>query len=269
MPEAARNEAAPDVASAPCGEVHAWVQRHDLSPDDVVRLLRRQDLTKEILASIVEHHPWISLHKVQVGVVNNPVTPKVVAQKYVYHLYWRELVSVMCNLRVEPAVRHAAENLLEEKLGDMTLGEKIALAKIPQRGIVKAVRRMDSVEVLKALLRNSALVEEDVLFILHYPNLPSQVLDAVACTIRTFRARCSTPSPAPPSGVPAPPCATGLSAIPARRSPRRSGSSPRCPRKICESSPRISRCPAPCATGRASSTSSEGRSGEVSQRNKE
>jgi hypothetical protein len=180
MPEAARNEAAPDVASAPCGEVHAWVQRHDLSPDDVVRLLRRQDLTKEILASIVEHHPWISLHKVQVGVVNNPVTPKVVAQKYVYHLYWRELVSVMCNLRVEPAVRHAAENLLEEKLGDMTLGEKIALAKIPQRGIVKAVRRMDSVEVLKALLRNSALVEEDVLFILHYPNLPSQVLDAVA-----------------------------------------------------------------------------------------
>ncbi|UCF81659.1 MAG: hypothetical protein JSV08_04395 [Acidobacteriota bacterium] len=180
MPEAARNEAAPDIASAPCGEVHAWVQRHDLSPDDVVRLLRRQDLTEEIVTSIVDHHPWISLHKVQVGVVNNPATPKMVAQKYVYHLYWRELVGVMSNLRVEPAVRHAAENLLEEKFGDMSLGEKIALAKIPQRGIVKAVRRMDSVDVLKALLRNPALVEEDVLFILHYPNLSGQVLDAVA-----------------------------------------------------------------------------------------
>ena len=55
-----------------------------------------------------------------------------------------------------------------------------ALAKIPQRGIVKAVRKMDSEHVLKVLLRNPMLVEEDVLFILHRTKRPSPVFDAVA-----------------------------------------------------------------------------------------
>lgn len=177
-----KSEAARNVDSAPPADLRDWLHERALTSEEVVRVLRRSDLTEEHITLIVGHHPWISYHKVAAGVVGNPATPRAVAQTYVYHLYWRELVDVIGNLRVHPSIRSAAENLLEDKIGEMSLGEKIALARTPQRGIVRAVRKMDSPEALKALVKNPALTEEDMRFVLTRPHVPVEVIEAVAAT---------------------------------------------------------------------------------------
>lgn len=167
------------MLTMPVEELAGRIHEHSLSPESLAVALKRNDLAKETLDDILDHTPWLSHHAVQVGLVNNPATPRVHAHKFVYFLFWKELVDVVGNIKVNPALRNAAANLLEEKIGEMSLGEKIAMAKTPVRGIVKSVRKLLVPQVTRAVLTNPATTEEDVLFILTRPNLSVDLLTLI------------------------------------------------------------------------------------------
>lgn len=95
-------------------------------------------------------------------------------------LWWRDLVKVADHNVLAPPLRRAAESLLSIRLQEMALGEKIALARIASRGVIAVLRRQEHPMVIRALLRNPRLVEEDALTIASAAGTPPPVLQALA-----------------------------------------------------------------------------------------
>jgi hypothetical protein len=62
----------------------------------------------------------------------------------------------------------------------MAVGEKITLARLAAGQVLKALRHDKDPSVIQALLENSRLVEEDVLYLVCQQRTPAPVLEAVA-----------------------------------------------------------------------------------------
>ena len=154
--------------------VHANIaERH------VIALLRNRSLTSDNLQAIYDHPDWIKSYGVQVGLVRHPKAPRVMAQALVRFLFWKDLSNIADDLKVHPVVRRLADNLLAEKLGEMSLGEKIALARAAGRGVIRTIRKESEPRVVEALLRNFRFTEDDVIAMLSNPDVSVSVLQTI------------------------------------------------------------------------------------------
>jgi hypothetical protein len=95
-------------------------------------------------------------------------------------LFWRDLNLTIQNFKVSTDVRHQAEAVLLQRLPAMATGEKITLGRLAAGRVLKRMRNEKDPQVVRALLKNSRLVEDDVLFLINQPRTPSPVLEAVA-----------------------------------------------------------------------------------------
>jgi len=93
------------------------------------------------------------------AIVLHPNTPLPVARNLVPYLFWRELVEVTRDLKVNPLVRRHAEMLLRVRLEKMALGERIALARQASPALIPVLLTDAHARVLQSLLGNSRLVE--------------------------------------------------------------------------------------------------------------
>ena len=143
-----------------------------------VKLLQRQDLSQDFLSQLAKSR-WAGTVRVQFCLVNHPRTPLVDAMNFVKFLFWRDLNLVVQNFRLATEVRHAAESMLQQRLPALAIGEKKTLARIAGGQILKLLRLEKDPQVVKALLENPRLVEEDVLFLTSQPRTPAPVLEAV------------------------------------------------------------------------------------------
>jgi transcription initiation factor TFIIIB Brf1 subunit/transcription initiation factor TFIIB len=151
----------------------AFTERHALA------LLKRPSLGGEVLARISQERALTKRYQVRVALANHPNTPRVLALELVHQLFWRDLLRVAENLRLQPQVRRAAEEILAETAEVLTLGEKIALARAATRGIILVLRKEKEPRVVEALLQNSRLVEEDILFMASRPTAPAHILQQI------------------------------------------------------------------------------------------
>ncbi len=136
-----------------------------LGEDEIILLLRNRRADPIVLTRIARSPRWFRVYEVKKGLARHPRVPLGLARGLLAHLYWRDLSEVTEDARVHPAVRHQAEEVLRIRLQEMTLGERIALARKASRGIVMALRDSDDPKVLAALLGNPRLIEPDVLTI--------------------------------------------------------------------------------------------------------
>ncbi len=151
-----------------------------ITDDHLLALLRNPRVLPDIVETISRSDQWMSSYKLQVAVVNCPKTPFPLALRMVQMLFWRDLLKTAGNFRLLPKVRRAAENHLRDKIQDLTLGEKITLARTAPRAVVTFLRWQDEPEVVRALLRNSRLIEDDVMVMINEETTPDYILEAVA-----------------------------------------------------------------------------------------
>ena len=145
----------------------------------VILLLRNAHITQDMLESICENQEWISQHTVQFAVVNCPKTPHTLAMRVLQLLFWRDLVKTAGNLRISPRLRRAAENHLRDKLLELSMGEKITIARTGPRSVIAFLREETAPRVISALLQNPHTIEDDVLRLINDEFTEPEILSAI------------------------------------------------------------------------------------------
>jgi hypothetical protein len=155
-----------------------------ITEDHVIALLRNPSITAEIIHNISDRMDWTSSYRIQVALVNCPKTALTSAMRLMQMLFWNDLVKTAANYRIAPRLRRLAENQLREKIPTLTLGEKISLAQTGPRNVIPLLRVEKDVKVVQALLRNSHLLEEDVLVMINNDMTPAATLATIAANYK-------------------------------------------------------------------------------------
>ncbi|HEV8254205.1 MAG TPA: hypothetical protein VGQ78_05585 [Vicinamibacteria bacterium] len=149
----------------------------------MIGLLRRA-VPVRFLELLADAYPWSDRPRVLAGIVLNRRAPRTLSLRLLPALFWRDLADVAANAHLSMAVRSRAEALLQEKLPEMRLGERIALGKIATPRVLAPLLGDPDPKVARASLINPRLREQDLLLALQSPTAPVALMEAVAASPR-------------------------------------------------------------------------------------
>jgi len=175
------------VNSADVNVLNACLENPLLNELHVISMLRNPFITQEVVKNICSNHRLISKYKVKAAVIHCPKAPYNLSSEYVNYLFWRDLVAVAKNNRIDPRLRVAAERLIIEKLEELSIGEKIALSKIATQQLVKVLIKEKDVKIIKELLMNPVLVEDDVVKMINSTKDAAILTEIANCQKWRFR----------------------------------------------------------------------------------
>ncbi len=160
------------LASAPVPFLEGALANQALTPGHLHLILRNPAITSSLLDRISRSPFWMKFSKLRAAIVLHPRTPRLVSMKLIPGLGWHDLARVAAQPALPPPVRRAAEFLLGVRVRELTLGERVALARIASHGVIRVLLRDESPRVLEVLLKNPRIVEEDAVAILRNPRTP-------------------------------------------------------------------------------------------------
>lgn len=170
--QASAEELGRRLQSAPPEFIQGALENPALSEEHVLEILRNPGVPAMLLQQIGVDPRWTRSYAVKFGLVFHPATPSAASMHLVHFLFWRDLARVSDNFRLPPPLRRAAENLLKERVQDLALGERTALARIAGRPLIGVLRNEGNEMVISALLTNSRLTEEDLLLMCNTTSSP-------------------------------------------------------------------------------------------------
>lgn len=178
-----------DVLRAHVGEMdlgafEAACGNDQFTEEHVRLLLKDPGLAPELVERISREPRFFQKNVVRVALALHPKLPRVRGLELVRWLYWRDLVRVTVQPSVHPQVRVTADQVLAEKIPDLTIGERISLARSASRAVLRALRLDQDPRVIEALLRNARCTEEDVVFMASSADSHPQALGAIARSSR-------------------------------------------------------------------------------------
>lgn len=168
------------LASAPLPYLEGALINPALLPSHLLLVLKNPAIAGPLIGRISQQKAWMKPYEMKAAVVLHPKTPRAVAMNLVSFLWWRDLVRVADRAVLPPPLRRAAERILSVRLQELAVGEKITLARIASRGLIAALRAEEDPKIIRALLSNPRLVEEDALTIACSGRTPGPVLRVLA-----------------------------------------------------------------------------------------
>jgi hypothetical protein len=138
-----------------------------VEPLRLVCLLRRSECPRRLVEAVCASGQPLRDRRVLALIVRHPACPQRVAWDGLPSLMWRELHEVCRDPRTPPAVRAQAERKLADRLANLTLGERIALARVATHGVIPALLTEEDPHCVEALLDNPQLTEIHVLRLLN------------------------------------------------------------------------------------------------------
>ena len=108
--------------------------------------------------------------------LRHPACPRHFAWDALPRLGWRDLLDVARDPRTAPPVRRQAERKLTERILNLTLGERVALARLAPRPIIGALLAQDDPVCVDALLSNPQFTEADAIRLLQLAKGPAATL---------------------------------------------------------------------------------------------
>jgi hypothetical protein len=130
-----------------------------LTDQHLLVLLRRRDLSEDLLKNLARHELVKSIHKLKVALVNNINTPAAIALSLLPHLYLFELLNLCILPGSTPDQRLAAERQIIQRLPTIELGQKLTLARRGSGKILEALLKQGEPLILAAALDNPHLKE--------------------------------------------------------------------------------------------------------------
>jgi hypothetical protein len=161
-------------------ELLALVGNRQLQEPDVLRVLRSPYCTLEIVERVLEQHRWMTSHKIRELVAGFRGLSATRALHLVATLPWLSMLQLAQSPRTPPLVRRAADRRMLDRMSQMALGERIAVARRAHRALLLPLIKSAVPEVLDALLDNPRLVENDILLMLNTVALPREVVTSIA-----------------------------------------------------------------------------------------
>jgi len=168
------------LPEAPSEYLEGALDNPELGTEELALLLRNRATTVEIVTRIGGNRAWMRPREIKVALVGNPRAPQVLARRFLPHLFWHDLADLASNLRVSPVVRREAEKLIRTRLPELSVGERVTLARRGSRGIIEMFRDETEAPVLQALAGNPRATEADVSLLLARAELPTPFLSWLA-----------------------------------------------------------------------------------------
>lgn len=156
----------------------------ELEPPAVRQVLRNPFCTLEIVETLAGQVRLVAFYEVRRDLALHPKTPEPLALRFVPGLWWRDLMALGLDTRLRPRVRRAADQVLVMRLPELSLGEKINLARRAAGGVLAQLRHDPNPSVISALLDNSRLTEDILGPVAHSAATPGPVLAAIAADRR-------------------------------------------------------------------------------------
>ncbi len=149
----------------------------------LVALLRRP-LPRRFLDRVASLPPWSDRPHVLAAVVRNPRAGRVLGLRLVPGLFWRDLAEVAVAPQVHGAVRARAEALLQERLEELRLGDRVSLARLATPPVLRRLLWDSERRVLQAALLNPRLREADLREAVRADSAGLELLEEVASSAR-------------------------------------------------------------------------------------
>ena len=159
-----------------------------LDARDALALLRSRSLQVGLIRRIAATPEWVRNEKIRAALVLHPRTPRPIAVGLLPQLRWPDLLKATTTPSLPAPIALGAMRLLAERIGEMSLGERITLARLAPEPILKTLRKEPGPLLLKALLDNPRFRAEDALFVAERAEAPAASLRLLAESPR-FRAR--------------------------------------------------------------------------------
>jgi hypothetical protein len=159
------------------------LERHD--PDEaLIAAILLRPVPVAFLDHVARTEPWSERPMLLARVAANRKTPRHVALSLVPALFWRDLAVLAGNPAVSGAIRMRCEERLRELLGELRLGERIALARMATSPLLTLLLTEGDSRIHEACLGNPRLREADLVTFLGRPEVKRALLEAVAASAR-------------------------------------------------------------------------------------
>jgi hypothetical protein len=147
------------IHSSDEGELRAAAANPNLTEDLAHALLKRRDLPASVLQDLAKNTEALKTRSILVGLVCHPRTPRFVSLPASRTLHTFELLNVALQPAVPVDVKLAIEQSIIDRLENMSLGERITLAKRGSTRIAEKLLRDPEQNVIELALVNSHLTE--------------------------------------------------------------------------------------------------------------
>jgi hypothetical protein len=168
------------VLQDPAPEVlrSALKNRH-LGEEHLLALLKRRDLSEELLKAIHQLEMCRQSHRLQLALVRNPGTPGPVVLALLPHLHLFELVDLCYLPGVTPDQKFAAERAILQRLPTTELGNKLTVARRATAAVVGEMLKDGDPRLVEICLTNPHLREMAVLQFLNGPTASAETISVV------------------------------------------------------------------------------------------
>lgn len=168
------------LLTAPESFLDGAIDNPKLGDEEMPLLLRNRLASATLLTRIGKDRRWTRNSEVRRLLVQHPQVPLALARILLSNLFWKDLLEVSVNLRVHPVIRRQAERMLQVRVEDLTLGERISLARRAPRAVVAGLIHSDESRLLLSVLGNPTLTERDAVIIAEARKTGGDVLSNLA-----------------------------------------------------------------------------------------
>lgn len=141
-----------------CGE-----NLQSLTEEEALAVIAHGYVTASLLGKLAQNQRLNGFYSVRVALVAHRQTPQAHAVRLVHYLHWFDLVALSVNVQVPAPVRRAIDTQLLNRVGKLTLGEKISSARRCSHALIKVLLFDPHPKIFEALLTNKRLREDDLL----------------------------------------------------------------------------------------------------------
>jgi len=151
-----------------------------LAEEHLLALLRRRDLSEELLRTIYAQDSVRSSHRLKLALAQNPQAPGQLVLALLPHLYLFELFNFCILPGTTPDQRYAAERQIILRLPTVELGNKLTLARRAGGAILDALLAEGQPQIVQAALDNPRLKEASILKFLRTGRASADTISQVA-----------------------------------------------------------------------------------------
>jgi hypothetical protein len=151
-----------------------------LSSDLALSFLKRSDLRSETLEALSKDSSVMNSRKVKLALVRHSKTPRHVTLPLLRHLFTFDLMQVALSPAVPADIKVAADELLANRLGTLSTGERLSLARRGSGRIAGVLLLDKEARVMEAALENPRLSESSLIQAITRQHTASHFIEA-AC----------------------------------------------------------------------------------------
>lgn len=161
--------------------LQALLDNQGITEQEVLILAQRRDVSQEFLRRLAADKRFQESYQVKRAVVFNPKTPASVSLKLLAQIFLFDQMTLLLVVGIPQEVKTAAEEQICRKLQQISLGEKLTLARRTNSERILAYLLDDSSsEVVSAVLNNPFLKEATVCRVLRKSQLRPHTVEMIA-----------------------------------------------------------------------------------------